>query len=57
MDEKPKGYENKSDTEALTSLKRSLKEGRISPDDLKTLENLVERAESSVRNLRAAIVE
>jgi hypothetical protein len=41
----------------LKALKERLKNGKLGPNDLKTLEKLVEHTEEAAKKLRAAIVE
>lgn len=55
MEERDHGHD--PTPEELKELKARLKSGKMTAEDLKTLENLVQKTERSAANLRAAVVE
>jgi hypothetical protein len=57
MADQSKGHGKEPSPADLAALKQRLKSGKVTTEDVKCLEELVEKTEQSAKNLRAAIVE
>jgi hypothetical protein len=53
----PESNPKREESGNLSELKKRLLAGKLAPEDLETLKNLVEKTEEAAKNLRAAIVE